>query len=95
MDYNSNREMSNKSKAQRRNPRKSAESVFDRDSELRRLPASAVDLSDQERRFLKDPNWIDEDESDALLAMRCIEEEEGQAILFEDVLDEFGYGLQH
>jgi hypothetical protein len=50
-----------------------------------------VDLTAKERAFLKDPDWIDEDESDCLLAMRRIAEHEGQAIPFEEVLREFGY----
>jgi hypothetical protein len=66
-------------------------SVFYLDSEKHRLPSSAVDLTAKERAFLKDPDWIDEDESDALIAMRREAEEEDQAIPFEEVLEEFGY----
>ena len=68
-------------------------SVFERDSELRRLPASAVELTAEERRFLKDPNWIDEDEADALLAMRREKEEGRRAIPFRKLLKELGYDV--
>jgi hypothetical protein len=52
-----------------------------------------VDLTPAERRFLKDPNWIDEDESDLLLAIRREAEEGDKAIPFEQVLKELGYKL--
>ena len=58
-----------------------------------RLPSHLVDLTPAERRFLKDPNWIDEDESDLLLAIRREAEEGEKAIPFDQVLKEFGYKL--
>jgi hypothetical protein len=59
----------------------------------RRLPSDLVDLTPAERRLLKDPDWIDEDESDLLLAMRREAEEGDRAIPFEQVLKELGYKL--
>jgi hypothetical protein len=59
----------------------------------RRLPSDLVDLTPAERRLLKDPDWIDEDESDLLLAMRREAEEGDRAIPFEHVLKELGYKL--
>ena len=59
----------------------------------RRLPSNLVDLTPAERRLLKDPDWIDEDESDLLLALRREAEEGNKAIPFEQVLKELGYRL--
>ena len=59
----------------------------------RRLPSSLVDLTPAERRLLKNPDWIDEDESDLLLAMRRETEEGDKAVPFEQVLEELGYKL--
>ena len=62
-------------------------------SDKRRLPSNLVDLTPAERRLLHDPDWIDEDESDLLLAMRRERTEADSAIPFEQVLEEFGYKL--
>lgn len=40
------------------------------DSRYERLPAGRVKLTSAERDLLKDPDWIDEDEADLILAMR-------------------------
>jgi len=40
------------------------------DARYERLPSSRVQLTAEERKLLKDPNWIDEDEADLVLAMR-------------------------
>ena len=40
------------------------------DSRYERLPSSRVQLTAAERKLLKDPDWIDEDEADLILAMR-------------------------
>lgn len=61
--------------------------------EKHRLPSRLVDLTPAERRLLKDPDWIDEDESDLLLAMRRETEEGDKAVPFEQVLEELGYKL--
>ena len=60
------------------------------DSERERLPVDRVELSAEERALLKDPDWIDEDEADAILAMRIDREEEGQEIPFRDYLKSRG-----
>jgi len=59
----------------------------------RRLPSDLVALTPGERRLLKDPDWIGEDESDLLLAMRREAEEGRRAVPFEQVLKELGYKL--
>jgi hypothetical protein len=47
------------------------------DSERERLSTLGIDLTDDERALLRDPEWIDEDEADSIIAMR-IEKEEGE-----------------
>jgi hypothetical protein len=45
------------------------------DSEHNRVAAHELELSEGERALLKDPEWIDEDEADAIMAMRIEKEE--------------------
>jgi hypothetical protein len=45
------------------------------DSERERLPAIRANLSSKERSLLQDPDWIDEDEADAILAERIFQKE--------------------
>ena len=40
------------------------------DARYERLPSSRVKLTADEQRLLKDPDWIDEDEADLILALR-------------------------
>ena len=40
------------------------------DARYERLPSSRVKLTVEERKLLKDPDWIDEDEADLILALR-------------------------
>jgi hypothetical protein len=37
---------------------------------LERRPSSEFKLTAEERKLLKDPDWMDEDEADAILALR-------------------------
>ncbi len=46
------------------------------DARQERLSSWGVSLSGRERKLLKDPDWIDGDEADLILAMRA-EKEEG------------------
>jgi hypothetical protein len=50
------------------------------DSEHNRVAAHELELSEEERALLKDPEWIDEDEADAIMAMRIEKDEAGGAI---------------
>ena len=50
------------------------------DSENGRVATHELELSDEERALLKDPEWMDEDEADAIMAMRIEKEEGGSAI---------------
>jgi hypothetical protein len=56
------------------------------DSERERLPVDRVELSAEERTLLKDPEWIDEDEADAILIERIIQKEGHTAIPFREYL---------
>jgi hypothetical protein len=50
------------------------------DSEHNRLATHELELTEEERALLKDPEWMDEDEADAIMAMRIEKEEAGSAI---------------
>jgi len=50
------------------------------DSEHSRTAAHELELSEEERALLRDPEWMDEDEADAIMAMRIEKEEAGSAI---------------
>jgi hypothetical protein len=60
------------------------------DSERERLPVDRVELSAEERALLKDPDWIDEDEADAILAERIFRKERHLAIPFHEYLKSRG-----
>jgi hypothetical protein len=46
------------------------------DSEKGRASSHGLELTEEERALLRDPEWMDEDEADAIMAMR-IEKKEG------------------
>jgi hypothetical protein len=50
------------------------------DSEHNRAATHELELTEEERALLKDPEWMDEDEADAIMAMRIEKEEAGDAI---------------
>jgi hypothetical protein len=50
------------------------------DSEHNRVATHELELSEEERALLRDPEWLDEDEADAVMAMRIEKEEAGSAI---------------
>jgi hypothetical protein len=50
------------------------------DSEHNRVATHELELSEEERALLRDPEWMDEDEADAIMAMRIEKEEAGSAI---------------
>jgi hypothetical protein len=55
-----------------------------------RTRADGVDLSAAERKFLQDPDWIAEDEADAIIAERIYQREAGRAKPLRDYLRERG-----
>jgi len=50
------------------------------DSEHNRAATHELQLTEAERALLQDPQWMDEDEADAIMAMRIEKEEAGSAI---------------
>jgi hypothetical protein len=50
------------------------------DSEHNRVATRELELTEEERALLKDPEWMDEDEADAIMAVRIEEQESGSAI---------------
>jgi hypothetical protein len=53
------------------------------------LPADRFNLTQEERCTLPDPNWLTEDDADAIIAMRR-EREPGKNVSLEQVLRENG-----
>jgi hypothetical protein len=58
------------------------------DSEHNRVATHELELTDAERALLKDPDWLDEDEADAIMAMRIEKVEAGSAIPIRQYLRE-------
>jgi hypothetical protein len=79
-----------RSTPKRRNLRPAA--LRPRKRELKRIPSARSNLTPQERKLLADPDWITEDEADAIIGMR--NEREGPPTPFEEVLREYGYRLE-
>jgi hypothetical protein len=52
--------------------------LSDLDSERERAAADELALTNEERALLSDPEWIDEDEADAIIAMRIEQAEAGR-----------------
>jgi len=59
-------------------------------SSRKRVPADRLNLTDQERASLPDPNWVTEDDADAIVARRRQKE---PTVSFEEVLRENGIRL--
>jgi hypothetical protein len=57
------------------------------------IPADHFNLTPQERALLPDPDWVTEDDADAILGMRR-EREPGRRYSLEEVLRENGYKLE-
>lgn len=55
-------------------------SLAEINSDPERLPSSILDLTPAERRILKDPDWVDAEESDIILAKRIERKEGGRGI---------------
>jgi len=56
------------------------------DSTRQRIPSAAVKLSAEERKLLSDPDWLDEDEADLIMALRLESEQGRLAIPFEEYM---------
>jgi hypothetical protein len=63
------------------------------DSTRERISSAAVKLTDEERELLSDPDWMDEDEADRIMALR-VERGQGQsAVPIEEYLKKRGRRL--
>jgi hypothetical protein len=49
-----------------------------------------VELTREEKKLLKDPDWIDQDEADTIIAMRIERQQSGSAVPFEEYLKKRG-----
>jgi hypothetical protein len=58
------------------------------------LPSSAVRLTRSEKKLLKDPDWITEDEADVILALRELRKDKGKAIPFREYLRKSGVRVE-
>jgi hypothetical protein len=63
------------------------------DSAQERISSAAVKLSDEERELLSDPDWMDEDEADRIMALRVERGQGRSAIPVEDYLKKRGRRL--
>jgi hypothetical protein len=58
------------------------------------IPADRFNLTDEERAMLVDPDWVTEDDADAIVSKRR-EQEPGKNVSLADVLRENGFRLEH
>lgn len=61
-------------------------------SSRKRVSSAVLNLTDEERAVLPDPNWVTEDDADAIVSMR--RKKEG-SVSFEEVLRKNGIRLEH
>jgi hypothetical protein len=64
------------------------------DATRERLASSAVELTREEKRLLRDPDWIDEDEADTIIAMRIERQQGDSAVPLEEYLKKRGLRLE-
>jgi hypothetical protein len=67
-----------------------AASLADLDAEHQRVRSSSVNLTPAERKLLSDPDWINEDEADAITAKRLEQSEKGKEIPIDEYLRSCG-----
>jgi hypothetical protein len=61
-------------------------------SSRKRVSASVLNLTEEERAIVRDPDWVTEDDADAIVCMR--RDKEG-SVSFEEVLRKNGIQLEH
>jgi hypothetical protein len=64
------------------------------DATKERLPSSAVELTPAEKKLLKDPAWIDEEEADTILALRILKKEGDRGTPLEEFLKHNGVRVE-
>jgi hypothetical protein len=57
-----------------------------------RIPVAQAKLPARERKLLKDPNWVTEDDADVIIGMRRLRRE--KPIPLEKVLKRYGYRVE-
>jgi hypothetical protein len=65
------------------------------DSEKCRASTHELELTAEERALLRDPEWMDEDEADAIMAMRIEKKEGGSAIPIRQYMRERASGVRN
>jgi hypothetical protein len=58
-----------------------------------RMPVAETNLTAKERALLADPDWLTEDDADAIMSMREIKKAGGRSYSLEEVLREHGFTL--
>jgi hypothetical protein len=61
---------------------------------IKPVPSKGVDLSREERAFLNDPDWITEDEADAIMSERIFRAEGGRGKPLRQYLKERGIEVE-
>ena len=59
-----------------------------------RIPVEETNLTAKERALLPNPNWLTEDDADAIMSMREIKKAAGKSYCLEEVLQEHGFALE-
>jgi hypothetical protein len=59
-----------------------------------RIPVAETNLTANERALLPDPNWLTEDDADAIMSMREIKKAGGKSYSLAEVLQEHGFTLE-
>ncbi|MGA3097278.1 MAG: hypothetical protein ABSF25_12535 [Bryobacteraceae bacterium] len=59
-----------------------------------RIPVAETNLTAEERALLPDPNWLTEDDADAIMSMRAVKEAGGKSYSLEEVLQEHGFTVE-
>jgi len=60
----------------------------------KRIPAEGTNLTAKERALLPDPNWLTEDDADAIMSMRAFKQAKGKSYSLAEVLRETGITLE-
>jgi len=68
--------------------------VLQRQNLEKRIPVAETNLTAKERALLPDPNWLTEDDADAIMIMRDLKAHGGRTFSFEQVLRESGITLE-
>jgi hypothetical protein len=86
--------MARKAESRARRRRRNPEPVTRHAAAVREgIPADQTNLTRQERALLPDPDWVTEDDADAIVGRRR-EREPGRRYSLEEVLLENGYQLE-